>query len=51
MEGIKLQAEDELGFYTRTIDGVSKMTVAALEDFCSVYQPAISQMRSQYSSF
>jgi hypothetical protein len=51
MDAIKLQVEGELGFCTRTTDGVSGMTVTALADFCGVDQPAISQMLNKIRDF
>ncbi|WGV29186.1 hypothetical protein [Halotia branconii] len=44
MDAITFQIQDELGFCTRTNDGVSGMTVTALANFCGVDQPAITQL-------
>jgi hypothetical protein len=44
MNAITFQIQDELGFCTRTNDGVSGMTVTALANFCGVDQPAITQL-------
>src|SRR5689334_14777759 len=44
MDAITSQIKDELGFCTRTSDGVSGMTVTALANFCGVDQPAITQL-------
>ncbi|BCL39945.1 hypothetical protein [Nostoc sp. MS1] len=44
MDAITFQIQDELGFCTRTSDGVSGMTVTALANFCGVDQPAITQL-------
>ncbi|WP_414543897.1 hypothetical protein [Nostoc sp. CCY0012] len=44
MDAITFQIQDELGFCTRSNDGVSGMTVTALANFCGVDQPAITQL-------
>lgn len=44
MDAITFHIQDELGFCTRTSDGVSGMTVTALANFCGVDQPAITQL-------
>jgi hypothetical protein len=44
MDAITFQIQDELGFCTRSSDGVSGMTVTALANFCGVDQPAITQL-------
>ena len=44
MNTLTFQVKDELGFCTRTSDGVSGMTVTALANFCGVDQPAITQL-------
>ncbi|BAZ40255.1 KilA-like protein [Calothrix sp. NIES-4101] len=51
MDAIDCQIQDKFGFYTRTTDGVSGMTVTALADFCGVEQPAISQMLNKIRDF
>ncbi len=44
MDAITFHIQDELGFCTRTNDGVSGMTVTALANFCGTDQPAITQL-------
>ncbi|BCL39987.1 hypothetical protein [Nostoc sp. MS1] len=44
MDAITFQIQDELGFCTRTNDGVSGMTVTALADFCGTEQHTITQL-------
>ena len=51
MDALTFQIKDELGFCTRTSDGVSGMTVTALANFCGVDQPAITQLLNKIRDF
>ena len=44
MDAITFHVKDELGFCTRSHDGVSGMTVTTLSDFCGTKQHAITQL-------
>ena len=44
MDAMTFQIQDELGFCTRTSDGVSGMTVTALANFCGTEQHTITQL-------
>ena len=44
MNAINFHVKDELGFCTRSYDGVSGMTVTALANFCGTKQHAITQL-------